>query len=49
MMAATCYRKSVAIPFRADIQRVADGHGFVTRYLAFKASPAKLGFKGENH
>lgn len=41
--------QSVAIPFRADLERVADGHGFVTLYLAFKESPAKLGFKGENH
>ena len=39
----------VPIPFRADLERLADGHGFVTLYLAFKESLAKLGFKGENH
>jgi phytoene dehydrogenase-like protein len=41
--------QSVPISFRADLERVADGHGFVTLYLAFKESPAKLGFRGENH
>ena len=40
---------SVAIPFRADLERAAAGHGFVTLYLAFKESPASLGFRGENH
>ena len=41
--------QSVPIPFRPDLERMAAGHGFVTLYLAFKESPAKLGFKGENH
>ena len=40
---------SVPIPFRADLERVAAGHGFVTLYLAFKENPASLGFRGENH
>jgi all-trans-retinol 13,14-reductase len=41
--------QNVPIPFRPDLERMAAGHGFVTLYLAFKESPAKLGFKGENH
>ena len=41
--------QSVPISFRADLERVTDGHGFVTLYLAFKESPATLGFRGENH
>lgn len=40
---------SVPIPFRADLERRAAGHGFVTLYLAFKDDPATLGFRGENH
>ena len=39
----------VPIPFRADLERLAAGHSFVTLYLAFKESPAQLGFRGENH
>jgi phytoene dehydrogenase-like protein len=39
----------IPIPFRGELARVAAGHGFVTLYLAFKESPARLGFKGENH
>jgi all-trans-retinol 13,14-reductase len=39
----------VPIPFRADLERLAAGHGFVTLYLAFNESPAQLGFRGENH
>jgi phytoene dehydrogenase-like protein len=41
--------QSVPIPFRADLERISAGHGFVTLYLAFKESPATLGFRGENH
>jgi hypothetical protein len=44
-----CHLQSVPIPFRADLERVAAGHGFVTLYLAFKENPARLGFRGENH
>jgi phytoene dehydrogenase-like protein len=40
---------SVPIPFRAELKRLAEGHGFVTLYLAFKESPVTLGFRGENH
>jgi phytoene dehydrogenase-like protein len=40
---------SVPIAFRADLERRATGHGFVTLYLAFKDTPAALGFQGENH
>jgi phytoene dehydrogenase-like protein len=41
--------QNVPVAFRADLERVATGHGFVTLYLAFKDSPASLGFRGENH
>ncbi len=40
---------SVTIPFRSELERLSVGHSFVTVYLAFKDSPATLGFHGENH
>lgn len=37
------------LPYRAEIKAFPKAIGNVTLYLGFQESPAKLGFKGENH
>lgn len=39
----------VELPFRKALNTFKPGYTVVTLYLGFKESPAKLGFKGENH
>jgi len=41
--------ESVPVPFRRALEQTRPGHGVVTVYLGLQASPAKLGFRGENH
>ena len=41
--------ESYLIPFREEIKAFPKGMSNITLYLGFKESPAKLGFKGENH
>ncbi len=40
---------SYPIPYRKEIKAFPKGMSNITLYLGFKESPAKLGFKGENH
>ena len=42
------YQELVA-NYREEIERFPKGHSALTMFLGFKESPAKLGFKGENH
>ncbi len=40
---------NLELPFKEDLQTLEPGYTVVTLYLGFKESPARLGFKGENH